>query len=58
MKQDDLKRSELEGLHSVLRRACERAEHKCGRGNAKDDEEADRLAAAVADLADELAGVG
>ena len=47
-----LSRAELEDLHSVLRRACERAE----RNNMI--RHAERLAQAVAELAEELARVG
>jgi len=43
-----LSRSELEDLHSVLRRATERAERR------KAFDEADRLAQAVAEIAEEL----
>ncbi len=44
-----LSKAELEALHSVLRRACERAERN------KAFREADRLAQEVAELAAELA---
>lgn len=47
--QPPLTRSELEALHSVLRRAAERAERR-------KDPDAERLEQAVADLNDEMAG--
>jgi hypothetical protein len=55
----NLSRSELEDLHSVLRRAAERLERRRRMtGTEQPDPEADALAAAVADLNDELARVG
>lgn len=52
-----LTRPEKEHLHSVLRRACERAEKRKAQGDDPGaDAEAEMLARAVADLADELAG--
>lgn len=48
---NELSRAELEQLHSVLRRAAERAE----RNKARD---AERLAVEVAAIAEELARVG
>lgn len=52
-----LTRVEKENLHSVLRRACDRAEKRKAKGNDPGaDAEAEMLARAVADLADELAG--
>lgn len=60
MKEFHLSRSEKEGLHSVLRRSLERAERR--RATHPDDPsidaEARMLASAVADLDDELAGLG
>lgn len=53
-----LSRAELDDFHSVLRRACERMEARKRRGEPVDDKEAEQLAAAVADLNDELARVG
>jgi hypothetical protein len=50
-----LNRSELEALHSVLRRAAERAEARKLAGDPSADAEAEMLAQAVADLNDELA---
>jgi hypothetical protein len=51
-----LSRSELQDLHSVLRRAAERMERRKRAANDNTlDIEAEQLAAAVADLADELA---
>lgn len=47
-----LTRSELEALHSVLRRAAERAERN------KDTEHAEKLAREIADLSNELARCG
>lgn len=53
----DLTQREKEDLHGVLRRACERAEKRRAAGNDPGaDAEAEMLARAVADLADELAG--
>lgn len=49
MKQKPLTKTELEGLHSVLRRAAERAER------ANETAHAEKLAREVADLAEELA---
>lgn len=49
MKQKPLTKTELEGLHSVLRRAAERAEAS------RDQAHAEKLAREVADLAEELA---
>lgn len=49
MKQKPLTKSELEGLHSVLRRAAERAERN------RDLELAARLAAELANITQELA---
>lgn len=49
MTRKPLSRSELEDLHSVMRRAAERAERN------RSFKEADRLAQEVAALADELA---
>lgn len=66
MKQKPLTKTELEDLHSVLRRAAERAERNryLVRANSfyreqwlKADAEAEHLASAVADLADELASM-
>lgn len=51
-----LSRSEKEDLHSVLRRAAERAETRKLAGDPSADAEAEMLAQAVADLVDELAG--
>lgn len=57
-----LTRAELEDLHSMLRRAAERAERRKraaeGRGviSTRTDDEAEWLARAVAALADDLAG--
>lgn len=53
-----LSRRELEGLHSVLRRAIERAEKRKLAGDPSADAEADRLAIEVAAIADELARAG
>lgn len=53
-----LTRSELEAFHSVLRRACERMEQRKRRGEVVPDSEVEQLAAAVADLDDELARAG
>lgn len=59
MSRKNLNRSELEGLHSVLRRAVERLEQRRRPDGAEQpDPEAEALAAAVADLNDELARVG
>lgn len=58
MKPSPLSRREKEGLHSVLRRAAERAEQRKAVGDPSADSEAEMLAAAVADLADELARAG
>jgi hypothetical protein len=48
----ELSRRELEDLHSVLRRAAERAERN------KDIRHAEQLAREIAALNDELQGVG
>lgn len=50
-----LTRAEKQDLHSVLRRSCERAEKRKRQGDPSADAEAEMLARAVADLADELA---
>lgn len=52
----ELTRREKEDLHSVLRRSLERAQRKARAAfDPKADAEAEQLARAVADLADELA---
>jgi hypothetical protein len=51
-----LSRRELKDLHAVLRRAAERADARKLAGDPSADAEAEMLAQAVADLADELAG--
>lgn len=54
---NDLTRAQLEDMHSVLRRSLERAERRRReQQDTKADYEADQLARAVADLAEELAG--
>lgn len=59
MTRQPLNRSELEALHSVLRRAAERAERRrAATGATEPDPHAERLAAELASLSDELAGVG
>lgn len=58
MKDFILSRREKEDLHSVLRRAVERAEQRRAAGDPSADREAEMLAAAVADLNDELARCG
>lgn len=56
MKQFHLSRTEKEGLHSVLRRALERAERRKRDGDPSAEREVTALACAIADLDDELAG--
>jgi hypothetical protein len=59
MTRQALSRSELEGLHSVLRRAAERAEQRNREmPDPAAEDHAQRLAQAVAEINDELAGRG